>query len=123
MIVTKTSEGKKIQPCPFCGSKDSIEVERVGTSRASCIVSCTECGCRLESNEIGYGHYWNSRPELPKTIKEVVETLYAHYKKNGGYTRTATGFIEKITGRRWERDEEFEELKEEIKKLKHEKKA
>jgi hypothetical protein len=117
LLITKTSAGKKIEPCPFCGDT-SIYLQREGTNRASCIVFCGECGCKLESNEIGYGDFWNNRPKLPKTIENVVETIYSHYKKNGGYTRMAADFIQKITGRRWERDEEIDNLKEEIKKLK-----
>ena len=49
----------KLKPCPFCDG--DADVERIGTSRVSCIVVCTECGCRLESNEIGYGDWWNER--------------------------------------------------------------
>jgi len=51
---------EEMKPCPFCGSRD-IEVVRDGTSRQSCIVACEDCGCRLESNEIGHGKYWNIR--------------------------------------------------------------
>ena len=57
-------EEKKLKPCPFCGSE--AECERVGTNRQSCIVSCTNCHCSLESNEIGYGYFWNFRtPAVP----------------------------------------------------------
>lgn len=34
-------------PCPFCGG--AAEYERLGTPRASTVISCTQCGCRLES--------------------------------------------------------------------------
>jgi len=50
----------KLKPCPFCGNHE-IEIEREGTSRASCVVLCGWCGCKLESNEIGYGEAWNRR--------------------------------------------------------------
>jgi Lar family restriction alleviation protein len=46
-------------PCPFCGG--AAQIDRIGTPRQSCIVDCEECGCRLESNEIGAGLYWNRR--------------------------------------------------------------
>ena len=49
----------KLKPCPFCGGE--AEVEREGTPRQSCIVSCTDCGCRLASNENGAGFHWNMR--------------------------------------------------------------
>ena len=65
-----------LKPCPFCGCKD-IEIERVGTSRASCIVVCTECGCKLESNETGAGRLWNTRAESAElaTLREQVKVL------------------------------------------------
>ena len=50
----------KLLPCPFCGDED-IEVERVGTSRHSCVVACTNCGVRIESGEDGFGSAWNTR--------------------------------------------------------------
>lgn len=50
-------------PCPFCG--DEAEVERYGTPRQSCIVACTNCGCRLSSNENGAGRAWNQRALSP----------------------------------------------------------
>ena len=52
----------ELKPCPFCGSID-IDVERKGTSKVSCIIACADCGCTLESNEIGYGYHWNRRVE------------------------------------------------------------
>jgi Lar family restriction alleviation protein len=54
------SDNSKLKPCPFCGEVD-IEVERVGTNRASCIVACTNCGVRIESGETGFGDVWNTR--------------------------------------------------------------
>lgn len=53
--------GRALLPCPFCGH--DAEVEREGTGRQSCIVACTWCGCRLESNESGAGAAWNEREE------------------------------------------------------------
>ena len=50
-------------PCPFCGH-DDIAVEQAGTGRQSCIIACEWCGCRLKSNENGYGNAWNSRPDV-----------------------------------------------------------
>lgn len=50
-----------LKPCPFCGGEP--EVERIGTPRQSCIIACTDCGCRLETNETGdrCGYHWNDR--------------------------------------------------------------
>ena len=50
-------------PCPFCGGE--AEVERMGTQRQSHIVTCTECGCRLETGETEGFHnqQWNTRHE------------------------------------------------------------
>ncbi len=53
-----------LKPCPFCGGE--AEVEREGTSRQSCIIDCADCGCRLESNEIGAGDAWNRRSPIPE---------------------------------------------------------
>lgn len=51
----------KLKPCPFCGETEDITVVREGTNRQSCQVRCENCGCSLESNEIGYGQMWNNR--------------------------------------------------------------
>jgi len=50
---------ESLMPCPFCGG--AADVERQGNPRQSCIVSCTNCGGRIESNENGAGFAWNSR--------------------------------------------------------------
>lgn len=53
---------KPLKPCPFCGGE--AEFERRGTGRQSCIVACTECGCRLETSETwSSGQAWNQRHE------------------------------------------------------------
>lgn len=51
----------ELKPCPFCGGE--AEVERQGTSRQSCIISCTECGCRHEGPDEyeQCGYQWNIR--------------------------------------------------------------
>ena len=48
-----------LRACPFCGG--AAEVVREGTRCQSGIVQCEDCGCRLESNEIGAGGCWNRR--------------------------------------------------------------
>lgn len=50
------SDEVKLQPCPFCGGKATIE--RMGSIRASMIITCEDCGCRLETNEV-----FGMRPE------------------------------------------------------------
>ena len=52
----------KLLPCPFCGD-DEPEFEREGTGRVSCIVVCTNCGCRHQSSDSGEhnGSSWNRR--------------------------------------------------------------
>jgi len=52
-----------IAPCPFCGGE--AEIESHGTSRQSCIVSCTNCGARAEGSNL---EAWNRRAE-PSSIK------------------------------------------------------
>lgn len=55
----------ELKPCPFCGGKAGFD--RMGTHRASCIISCGECGASLESNEEGNncGRKWNQRAARP----------------------------------------------------------
>ena len=50
-----------LKPCPFCGGSASFE--RVGTGRVSAIVSCDDCGARVESGDTGEssGASWNRR--------------------------------------------------------------
>jgi len=51
-----------LKPCPFCGGNANIE--RIGDSRVSTIVSCDECGCRLENGEeFNHGIGWNTRAD------------------------------------------------------------
>lgn len=52
---------ERLHPCPFCGGEP--EIERVGTSRASCIVICSDCSARNESADVGQhsGRSWNRR--------------------------------------------------------------
>lgn len=51
----------KLKPCPFCGGE--AEIERMGTNRQSCIIACTECGCRHEGPDEydRCGYQWNLR--------------------------------------------------------------
>lgn len=52
---------EKLLPCPFCGG--AAYFERHGTHRQSCIVACQDCGCSLETGEVGNdcGGMWNHR--------------------------------------------------------------
>jgi Lar family restriction alleviation protein len=60
---TAEAKGITLKPCPFCGSE--AEVLQAGTPRRSTIIACTDCGCRLGSNEHSHwiGSQWNSRRE------------------------------------------------------------
>lgn len=51
----------ELKSCPFCGGK--AEIERYGNRRQSCIVVCTQCGCRLEGSDEDdeSGSQWNKR--------------------------------------------------------------
>ncbi len=57
----------KLLPCPFCGSE--AEFERFGNHNQSCVVLCTDCDCRLESNEVApfCGCQWNRRAPVQQT--------------------------------------------------------
>jgi transcription elongation factor Elf1 len=59
-IMLNESKYKYLLPCPFCGDT-TISVVREGTNLQSCIIMCEECGCKVESNEIGFGLAWNNR--------------------------------------------------------------
>lgn len=66
-----------LRRCPFCGSHP--EVHREGTRGYSCVIGCTNCGCKLESNEIGYGEEWNRRcddtPISARAMPEIVPSI------------------------------------------------
>jgi hypothetical protein len=52
----------ELKPCPFCGSE--AEFDRKGTSKVSCIIRCTDCGCTLETGETwASGQSWNTRTQ------------------------------------------------------------
>jgi Lar family restriction alleviation protein len=71
-----------LKPCPFCGSE--AEFERKGTQRVSCIVSCTECGAKLEPLELHKfcGVVWNERvdSERIKQLEQEAEVIRQHIK-------------------------------------------
>jgi len=52
---------EELYPCPFC--EGEAEIERMGTNRVSMVIVCTNCGCRLETNETSESEYlrWNTR--------------------------------------------------------------
>lgn len=54
----------KLLPCPFCGGEP--EIERMGTSRVSMIITCTECGASLETGEtwLDKNCSWNTRAPI-----------------------------------------------------------
>ncbi len=70
----------KLLPCPFCGGE--AEIEREGTGRQSCIVSCLNCGCHLESGEtFNSGSRWNTRVNVLKVgdfLKDGIQRAQAH---------------------------------------------
>lgn len=72
----------KLLPCPFCGD-DEPEFERMGTGRVSCIVICTNCGCRHDSGDSGEhnGTSWNRRPK-EEMLTRVIASYEEHEKPN-----------------------------------------
>ncbi len=59
-----TDKNAELLPCPFCGGK--AEVERYGSQRQSMIVSCEDCGSRMESGDahgltLPENYAWNRR--------------------------------------------------------------
>jgi Lar family restriction alleviation protein len=63
-------------PCPFCGGR--AEVEQAGTRLRSCIVACSNCGCRHESGdeEPSSGRSWNMRHTLGGTFRSISRTEF-----------------------------------------------
>ena len=62
----------ELKPCPFCGGK--AHIDRVGTTRVSCIVSCQDCGATVESGEtFNQGTQWNTRPTDSGYVQVPVE--------------------------------------------------
>jgi hypothetical protein len=63
----KTPELVMLLPSPLC--RGGAEIERKGSHRASMIVTCTNCGCRVESGDV-YGltaperMAWNRRSKI-----------------------------------------------------------
>lgn len=51
-----------LKPCPFCQGK--AEIERMGNSRVSMIITCEDCGASLETGEefLSDTCRWNTRP-------------------------------------------------------------
>lgn len=78
-----------LRKCPFCGSE--AEVHRVGTRRYSCVIGCTNCSCKLESNEIGYGEQWNERFEDNQmTTPSIEQKIAPECPQCGGIGEPAT---------------------------------
>lgn len=76
----------ELKACPFCGGE--AEIERKGTQRASMIICCVNCGCKVESGDV-FGmtdpayYTWNTRPaqseavgveELVKALEDIIFT-------------------------------------------------
>ena len=64
-----------LRPCPFCGHSTPC-FERIGTSRASCIVVCGYCGGRQESSDEdgNNGLSWNQR-HAPDALTDALTRL------------------------------------------------
>jgi ribosomal protein L37AE/L43A len=62
----------ELKECPFCGGE--AEFDRIGTSRQSEIVKCTDCHCTLESSDQDHysGSSWNTRPQPTEQIDHRV---------------------------------------------------
>lgn len=60
-----------LKPCPFCGG--AANFEQIGDRRRSCIISCEDCGARLETNEeeSRCGEQWNDRLETENAALKV----------------------------------------------------
>lgn len=73
---------EELKPCPFCGG--DAEFERIGNSRRSTIVNCTECGASQEcGEEWGHGRTWNTR-HIPEGYALVPVEPTSKMKQTGG---------------------------------------
>jgi len=66
----------KLAPCPFCGGEPYLK--RRGAPHQSCIVVCSNCGCRHESGDEGEesGTSWNRRADTQRELN--LSTLVKH---------------------------------------------
>ena len=104
----------KLKPCPFCGGE--AEVERPGTTRQSCIIACTECGCRHEGPDEyeKCGYQWNMRTtdqaHTAKTWAEEAELAAAQELDEVKAERDAlAAHVERIITA-WNADQDTREL-------------
>lgn len=65
----------ELKPCPFCGYE--AEVERMGTNKVSMIITCSFCGCSLETGEtyLYERMSWNRRDNDTKTVNSPFEMM------------------------------------------------
>ncbi len=67
---------QKLKSCPFCNGEP--ELIRLGNSKQSCIIECTDCGCKLETNESesSSGNTWNRRTEYKEAyLKGYIDSM------------------------------------------------
>lgn len=64
---------RELKPCPFCGR--SAVIEREGTRRQSMIVTCEDCGARMESGDVGQTDAWNRRAPAGESVTGWAEYL------------------------------------------------
>lgn len=102
-------EPTELLRCPFCGDS-LIQVERVGTSRQSCVVSCEQCGCRLESNENGFCKAWNTRPPAEPVSEAPIGVADIHRILNGEKAAMEKVGIERVTKMLLQNEEEMKQL-------------
>jgi len=84
--------------CPFCGG--DAEFDRLGTGHCSSIVVCQECGCRVESNEVGdfNGDHWNRRVSV--SAKEVY-SVFCPLQVTDGFNCKPTRLSIRLARLRW----------------------
>jgi Lar family restriction alleviation protein len=79
----------ELLPCPFCG--EEADIERMGTHRMSMVITCTNCGCSVETGEtfVHKNTQWNTRHITLNQARQVLaeagmvavpESLNAHQR-------------------------------------------
>lgn len=81
-----TPDNAGLLPCPFCGGE--AEIVREGSRAASMIISCEDCGCTLESNEVVgliNDYHWNTRTPASPSVDAMRLALDALKAVRGIY--------------------------------------
>lgn len=81
---------RNLKPCPFCGG--DADFKRVGTAKMSCIVSCIDCGCTLEANEVGEACGTTQNARSNADVKQALFRVDEKINQESRMTKNAKTF-------------------------------